>query len=180
VNVLPEQKRPGNPEEVSELTREQIERLRPPSHLPPGVAIVSDELQNALCDLALRALAPPQIQEQHVAGSNKGGCPTVAALKAYQAGASSGSPDAVQSVAAAACQWIAVSERLPDHDGEVLIYTPTGKYNHIDLDAWREQREAPVSFSSVTVPTGFMWDNHEFDDVTHWMPLPPPPSQDKP
>jgi hypothetical protein len=116
VNVLPEQKRPGNPEEVSELTREQIERLRPPSHLPPGVAIVSDELQNALCDLALRALAPPQIQEQAGETPRTNAVAmgfrrqTVGAvesaiewakelereLQAHQSGASSGSPDAVQ------------------------------------------------------------------------------------
>jgi hypothetical protein len=79
VNVLPEQKRPGNPEEVSELTREQVNRMRELIAAGEAEAIALRDV-DALCDLALRALAPPQIQEQ--AGD--------------QAGASSGSPDAVQ------------------------------------------------------------------------------------
>jgi hypothetical protein len=81
VNVLPEQKRPGNPEEVSELTRERVEQIRKESRREGYYfGLVAHDDLNALCDLALRALAPPQIQEQ--AGD--------------QSGASSGSPDAVQ------------------------------------------------------------------------------------
>jgi hypothetical protein len=38
------------------------------------------------------------------------------------------------------------------------------------------QREAPVSWSSATIETGLGWDDSDYDDITHWMPLPLPPS----
>lgn len=67
--------------------------------------------------------------------------------------------------------WIAVGERLPEPNAEVLVYTEGG----IRIDMWIMHREAPVSFSSITVETGYGWVDHDFEDVTHWTPLPEPP-----
>lgn len=77
--------------------------------------------------------------------------------------------------------WIATTEQMPEPGTECLVCVkalspkqewPT-HYTHIDT--WDEQHEAPVSWSSATIPVGFGWGSFEFEDVTHWMPLPPPP-----
>lgn len=72
--------------------------------------------------------------------------------------------------------WIACDERMPDTASEVLVYVPDAKFNNIDLDCWRMQRECPIACSSVSVEIGMDWDNHEFEEVTHWQPLPEPPT----
>jgi hypothetical protein len=71
--------------------------------------------------------------------------------------------------------WISVEDKMPPMDEEVLIYVPGAKFNSVDLDTWGEIREAPVSWSSATIPVGEGWGNHEFEEVSHWMPKPQPP-----
>ena len=73
-----------------------------------------------------------------------------------------------------AMQWRPV-DTLPEDGDRVLVYAPFGDQPHIWIDEWRMQQECPVSWSSYTVETGMNWCDHDFDDVTHWMPLPPPP-----
>ena len=73
-------------------------------------------------------------------------------------------------------RWVSVLERMPDSDDPVLVYTPKNAHAKVWIDRWQMQREAPLSFSSATIETGFMWDGFEFEDVTHWMPLPAAPS----
>jgi hypothetical protein len=74
--------------------------------------------------------------------------------------------------------WISVADRMPEPDTECIVWSPGnaqhGPYAY--LDTWREQRECPVSFSTVSVPVGLGWDSSPFKEITHWMPLPPPPS----
>lgn len=73
-------------------------------------------------------------------------------------------------------EWISVDDRLPELGVEVLVYKPASKWGKIQFDTWDEQHEAPLSWSSATIPTGFGWnDTDDFYDITHWMPLPPPP-----
>lgn len=60
--------------------------------------------------------------------------------------------------------WIAVEDRMPDDDAEVLLYIPDGQGGGcIQIDRWWERAEE-------TVVIGFSFDNYGF-----WMPLPPPP-----
>lgn len=73
-------------------------------------------------------------------------------------------------------RWVSVLERLPDSDDPVLVHTPKNKHAKVWIDCWSMQREAPLSFSSATIETGYAWDGFEFEEVTHWMPLPPLPS----
>jgi hypothetical protein len=75
--------------------------------------------------------------------------------------------------------WISVEERLPESGTECLVWGRAGweKEPSIKMDRWDEQHEAPLSFSSVTIPVGQGWDAHDDDSVTHWMPLPQPPQQ---
>lgn len=73
-------------------------------------------------------------------------------------------------------QWISVEDRLPNTDEIVLVLVPGARYQQVALDCWRMQREAPLSWSSATIEIGMGWDDHEFDEVTHWMPIPTPPA----
>jgi hypothetical protein len=71
--------------------------------------------------------------------------------------------------------WIPVSERMPENEAEVLVYVPNAEYNKIGMDTWRMQHESPLGYGP-SVEIGMMWDNHEFEEVTHWMTLPKPPA----
>ena len=69
--------------------------------------------------------------------------------------------------------WVGVDERMPELDVEVLVYKPASKYGQIQFDTWSMQHEAPLSFSSATIPIGFGWDNEDdFLAITHWHALP--------
>jgi hypothetical protein len=76
--------------------------------------------------------------------------------------------------------WIAVAERMPAPDTTCLVWAReswrgTDAFG-LAIDTWQEQREAPLAeYPSATVPIGLGWDEHDFDEVTHWMPLPEPP-----
>lgn len=72
--------------------------------------------------------------------------------------------------------WISVYERRPEVGQQVLVFTPKRKFgDSIFLDTWDEQRECPVEFSTVSVPTGEGWNEHYFEEVSHWRPLPAAP-----
>ena len=58
-------------------------------------------------------------------------------------------------------EWISVEDRLPTHeDGKVLIYTVYG-----------------ISIGEKTVSNRWRGDNAIPKQITHWMPLPPPPTE---
>jgi hypothetical protein len=70
-------------------------------------------------------------------------------------------------------EWVSVTDRLPP-DGDVVL---AWAGDHVAVERWMERHESPVSWSSATVPIGPGWDDHEFEDITHWMPLPSAPQQ---
>lgn len=74
-------------------------------------------------------------------------------------------------------QWISVEEQIPEIGTECLVWSKQSweKEPSAKIDRWDEQREAPVSWSSETIPIGPGWDEHDFESVSHWMLLPPPP-----
>jgi hypothetical protein len=77
-----------------------------------------------------------------------------------------------------AAAWIDPHESLPQIGEEVLVYSmqPWEKAPSIKLDTWDEQREAPLSFSTETIPIGPGWDEHDdFEAVLAWMRLPTVP-----
>lgn len=74
--------------------------------------------------------------------------------------------------------WVAVSDRLPE-PGTVCLVALQGeaaKYLPVQIAEWVVYTERPVEWSSATVETGEGWAEHDFDDVTHWQPLPAPPA----
>jgi hypothetical protein len=58
--------------------------------------------------------------------------------------------------------WISVDERLPEEDEQVLCWCK------VESDGWSEVASHHNSF--------FTDSNFEFLEVTHWQPLPDPPS----
>jgi hypothetical protein len=60
--------------------------------------------------------------------------------------------------------WIPVSERMPEEDEDVLVFTK---------DSQPEMHVASLDEDGIWYPSH--GDGWEFPDVTHWMPLPEPP-----
>lgn len=76
-------------------------------------------------------------------------------------------------------EWVSVDERMPEPGTECIVWcreVVPGFGPYAKIDTWDEQREAPVGWSSVTVPIGFGWNDSDYEDVTHWRALPPPPA----
>ena len=80
-------------------------------------------------------------------------------------------------------RWIPVSERLPDADGNYIVFEPGyivpairvlsfakdgRKVDKYDFD--REWKNVWYRYDSE-------WGHITIDDVTHWMPLPQPPKE---
>lgn len=72
-------------------------------------------------------------------------------------------------------RWIPVDERLPEKGVEVLVFTqPNGL---IWMDEWCVYHEDPTGMGGPTMVMGEGWRDREFEDVTHWMPLPHAPAE---
>jgi hypothetical protein len=71
--------------------------------------------------------------------------------------------------------WISVADRLPEPDsGEVLVWLTGGR---CAFDEWHMHREDPTGMSTMhLMDMGYMWRDYDFEEITHWMPLPPPPA----
>ena len=66
-------------------------------------------------------------------------------------------------------EWISVKDRLPERDQKVLVYD-AGDETEIHVYHLREDLD------------GLYWDDEsgwavDFENVTHWMPLPEPPKE---
>lgn len=72
-------------------------------------------------------------------------------------------------------RWIPVSERLPNENISVLAIG--GKLTRPKVINFNNEKEGPL-WSSTHPARGF-WDDGYYmtDDVTHWQPLPPPPTE---
>lgn len=79
--------------------------------------------------------------------------------------------------------WISVEDQRPPLGTECLVWVARPKYvkrPFADVERWDEIREAPVSFSSATIVVGEGWMEYDFEDVSHWIPLPLPPTEAQP
>jgi hypothetical protein len=62
------------------------------------------------------------------------------------------------------CSWIPVAERLPAKDLMVLVWSQSDGLHLARLDLWGQWRDADENFGKK---------------ITHWMPLPAPPTARK-
>ena len=78
--------------------------------------------------------------------------------------------------------WIEIPEGgMPPLGEQVLVWCKFGPHWGPMVDCWDEQHEAPVSFSSATIPIGPGWDSgSDFYDVTHWMRIGSPVAAPQP
>lgn len=68
--------------------------------------------------------------------------------------------------------WIPVSERLPEKGLRVLVFVP-GSEEPVRMDeGWTVYYEDPYGMGGSQVATGEGWAEHDYEDVSHWMPLP--------
>jgi hypothetical protein len=97
--------------------------------------------------------------------------------QAEHAAAIAGGAFMKQAQAEAVPQWIDPSDKMPEDGQECLVWSRQRweKAFSVKMDTWQEQHEAPLSFSSATIPIGVGWDAHNFEDVIAWMPLPAAP-----
>ena len=58
-------------------------------------------------------------------------------------------------------KWVSVEDRLPTEKRDYLVYTPKSTYYKVNPNAWHGNGWATAN------------------NVTHWMPLPEPPSEVK-
>lgn len=78
--------------------------------------------------------------------------------------------------------WISVDDRLPEkdkgeHDTQLFVWVSINGDEYFAVDEFGEHTECSVSFSSGTIVTGEGWQEHDFEQVTHWM-LPEPPAKE--
>lgn len=70
--------------------------------------------------------------------------------------------------------WISVKDRLPEQDGEVLVFSPKDKYTCVAwLDGmyWNYYGYTDIC-GNIGVRTEHI---NAVDTFTHWQPLPEPP-----
>ena len=78
--------------------------------------------------------------------------------------------------------WISVKERLPDKDQEVLIFANSWGEKHITSATFMG---LPDYLKGKPWWSGNGWSGYEWewdfneDHISHWMPLPPPPEEQR-
>lgn len=95
-------------------------------------------------------------------------------LEAYERGRTAGIEEATP-------KWIPVTERLPERDGEYLVFQKCtyGNYTailHFAKDGRKVDKYDFVrEWKNVWYRYDSEWGHLTADNVTHWMPLPKPP-----
>lgn len=68
--------------------------------------------------------------------------------------------------------WISVKERLPEVWADIIFFTSSSRLvwegQLTDEEVWRSVATDGYNDPVVSVP-------HDYEDVTHWMPMPKPP-----
>lgn len=80
--------------------------------------------------------------------------------------------------APAPSEWVSVADRLPAMDVQVLVFCPNNNDPRIEFEEWVEYHEDPIGFGGPTICTGEGWSNNEYEEISHWMPLPAHPVAD--
>lgn len=71
-------------------------------------------------------------------------------------------------------RWIPVTERLPEYDARVLAFDMRAKNKYIGI--WTREKD-PDDGNDCWFDLAGWW--YAFDEITHWMPLPEPPKEER-
>lgn len=71
-------------------------------------------------------------------------------------------------------RWIPVTERLPEYDARVLAFDMRAKNKYIGI--WTREKD-PDDGNDCWFDSAGWW--YAFDEITHWMPLPEPPKEER-
>ena len=80
-------------------------------------------------------------------------------------------------------EWISVKDKFPDKYEDVILYAPKfpedycPKESHIFVGYLTGQIDADMDRREWDCVWGDNWVPFEFEDITHWMPLPKPPEE---
>ena len=77
--------------------------------------------------------------------------------------------------------WISVEERLPDKNGQYLVYTKWTYGSFIRLCCWTPKYngfEEHLKGRAIWYVYDSEYGDYECKDITHWMPLPEPPKEE--
>lgn len=80
-------------------------------------------------------------------------------------------------------EWISVTERLPELETGALIYSPgldaCGFSEGVQIAILKEIFDDGRGYweSDTSGVSGYDYDTDRSTAITHWMPLPPPPSE---
>ena len=83
-------------------------------------------------------------------------------------------------------KWIPVTERLPEEDGKYLVFrkhtygTETATLRFAKDARKVDKYDFVLRWKNVWYRYDSEWGHITIDDVTHWMPLPEPPKEDRP
>jgi len=78
--------------------------------------------------------------------------------------------------------WISVKDRLPEHGEAILVYSTKSMTGDPIITTCRIDRHSfsPEIWMDGYGFGGYEWE-YDFDwkDITHWMPLPSPPTEER-
>ena len=96
--------------------------------------------------------------------------------EAFNAGYAMGTRDgAILANDGIGLRWIAMQERTPSVNQTCLVFSISSGSPQIRVDRWSEDSSSPVPALGGALYNGCSWDDDFYGEVTHWMPLPPPP-----
>lgn len=74
-------------------------------------------------------------------------------------------------------EWISVEDRLPRSEQIVIGYTPCDKFMFVGFH--QESKSVNYDWSNWKIITALRSTKTMTKKVTHWMPLPEPPKEEK-
>jgi hypothetical protein len=75
-------------------------------------------------------------------------------------------------------EWISVNDRLPEDDGEYLVFWSLSIRGRSYRGVTCKQFDDCIGFYDEVEEVGDIYRRESNDIVTHWMPLPEPPEEE--
>lgn len=80
-----------------------------------------------------------------------------------------GNEDVIEGIVS---EWISIKDRLPERKGQYIVAYHPCMWDNV-------MQETVVGIDSYRGGKGGIWVKNKYQRVTHWMPMPLPPKEDK-